>query len=411
MDQILDHRQIADEMEIFVLDAEVGAGLPLWLPNGSAIREALERYMKELEQKGGYQRVHSPHIAKAALYQRSGHLAKFGNEMFPPIELPSGEEKMYLRPMNCPHHHKIFAAKMRSYRDLPIRLAEYGQVYRFENSGALRGLSRVRSLCQNDAHIYVQPEKAFEEILKVLNLHEQVYRDLGLVDHHYRLSLHDPSQFHLYQGQKSDWRVAEDFLKKALQHLNLKFVEVAGEAAFYGPKIDVQMEMAGDREESVASLQLDICSAENFQLSYRDGAGNDVRPWVIHRAPLGSHERFVALLLEKFQGRLPLWLAPVQLAILPMPGAREEDNKRHAEHLADQARAVGARVSLDLSSGSLNKRMRFVRRFRPGFIVVVGEKECDSSEIVVRGRDSEKIISLKDWKCFFRESLAGPVQS
>ncbi len=396
MNQLLDHRQIADEMEIFVLDPEIGAGLPMWLPNGAAVRDALESYMRQLEHEEGYQRVYSPHIAKASLYERSGHLAQFSDEMFPPMDLVSGQEQMYLRPMNCPHHHKIFAAKARSYRDLPLRLAEYGQVYRFENSGALRGLSRVRSLCQNDAHLYCEPEQAAAEIRRVLNLHQRVYRDLRLSGYHFRLSLRNPDQPTNYQGSRADWQRAESLLRETLGLLGLPFVEALGEATFYGPKIDVQMPMLDSREESIASVQLDISSADNFDLVFRNREGKDVRPWIIHRAPLGSHERFIAMLLEKSQGQLPPWLAPVQVMILPLLGAGDE-NLTYAENLATQARQLGLRVQVDKSSGSLNKRLLFMRRLRPCFHVIVGDKERVSSKLLLKGRSGQAEIAGANW--------------
>lgn len=327
-----DHRQLADEMEIFFLNEEIGAGLPVWLPNGVAIRDSLEAFIKNLEHKGGYQRVVSPHLGKSSLYERSGHLRAFDENMYPPLKGIDENNEYYLRPMNCPHHHKVFSSSLRSYRQLPLRIAEYGQVYRFENSGSLKGLSRVGGLCQNDAHIYIDPKGAREEILSVLDLHEHCYRILGLKGYRYRLSKCDPDRPSGFDGKPEHWQEAEEILKQCLLEKNLPFFEAIGEAAFYGPKIDVQMKMNNGIEESIASVQLDFNSAEKFDLGFISGSGESQRPWIVHRAPLGSHERFVALLLEYFDGVLPGWLSPVQIYILPVG----DEALAHANQLSEK---------------------------------------------------------------------------
>jgi threonyl-tRNA synthetase len=278
--------------------------------------------------------------------------------------------------MNCPHHHLIFASRPRSYRALPLRLAEYGQIYRHENSGSLHGLSRVRGLCQNDAHIYVDKEDAEEEIVRVLRLHEHCYRALGLSGYRYRLSKHDPGSLASHEGAADQWQASEAILRRALVRLVLPFFEAEGEAAFYGPKIDVQMRI-GKKEESIASVQLDFLSAARFDLSFMGRAGEKRRPWVIHRAPLGSHERFVAMLLEHFQGRLPAWLCPVQLFVLPL----SEELLPSAKELVDELVAAGLRAKLDESNGSLAKRIRAAHRLRPFALLVLGPKEAESGRL------------------------------
>lgn len=389
----LDHRQLAGEMDIFIIDEKIGAGLPVWLPNGMAIRDSLESFIKELERKAGYQRVASPHVAKSGLYEMSGHLKKFKDDMFPAMKWPEDQSEYYLRPMNCPHHHQIFASALRSYRQLPLRLAEYGQVYRFENSGSLKGLSRVRGLCQNDAHIYVSKDQAQEEIESVLKLHEHCYQVLGLEGYRYRLSKHSPGNLDEFDGPKDLWLQSEEILKQALVKLDLPFFEADGEAAFYGPKIDVQMKMQSGQEESIASVQLDFMSPERFDLSFINSSGQNERPWIVHRAPLGSHERFVAMLLEYYQGQLPGWLAPIQVDLIPV----SDREKVFAHQLRDELREQGIRVVVDESEGSLSKRILFAHQLRPFSKIVIGPKELSSGEVQLQLRDenlNSKISNL-----------------
>lgn len=327
-----DHRQLADEMEIFFLNEQIGAGLPVWLPNGVAIREALEKFIKRQERILGYQYVVSPNLARGLLFEMSGHLRAFGANMFPPMRWPDEPVDYYLRPMNCPYHHKIFESSLRSFRDLPLRIAEYGQIYRYENSGSLRGLIRARCACQNDAHIYLAPADAKNEISQVIDLHEHCYSALGLKGYRYRLSKHDPKRSNDYDGSFEDWLRCEDILRQVLIEKGLPFFEAEGEAAFYGPKIDVQMKVGPVEEESVASIQLDFNSAGKFNLRFVSQAGAFQQPWIIHRAPLGSHERFVALLLEYYDGKLPGWLSPIQLYLIPV----DSEGQRISEQLAQE---------------------------------------------------------------------------
>lgn len=385
-----DHRQLADEMEIFFLNESIGQGLPVWLPNGVVIRDELEAFIKRLEFEAGYERVASPHLGKEDLYMKSGHLKFFKEAMYPPLR--DENANFYLKPMNCPHHHEIFRQGLRSYRQLPLRLAEYGQVYRYEPSGSLRGLARVRGLCQNDAHIYLASSDAADEVDRVLAMHELCYKKLGLAGYRYRLSLSDPARPQDFSGQAEDWRRAEDILRQALNRAGLEFYEAIGEAAFYGPKIDVQMAMKLGHEESIASLQLDFVSGENFDLHFIGHDGQSRRPWIIHRAPLGSHERFVALLLEYFDGQLPGWLAPIQVMLIPV----SEDQREYCLKLAFDLRLEGIRARVDESQGSLAKRLRFAHKLRPFSKIVVGGMEISSGELKVQLRESEL-------KCRFRE--------
>ncbi len=388
----LDHRQLADEMEIFFIDEQIGAGLPVWLPNGVFIREALEKFIKFHEASQGYQRVVSPHIAKSNLYESSGHLQSFQGNMYPAMSWPDQKESYYLRPMNCPHHHKVFAAFPRSYRDLPLRLAENGQVYRYENSGSLRGLTRARSLCQNDAHIYVAPSESLSEIEKVLDLHEFCYRALGLSGYRYRLSKQDPKRPLDFHGDRDRWIQCEEILRQALINKKLPFFEAEGEAAFYGPKIDVQMKIGPLSEESIASVQLDFNSGAKFDLKFVASSGEVAQPWIIHRAPLGSHERFVSLLLEYYDGQLPGWLCPIQLYIIPMG----EQASERAEMLRQSLLQDEVRVSVDKHQGSLSKRLLFAHKLRPFAVLVLGQKEMESGEVKIQFRESQQVCSLVD---------------
>lgn len=399
-----DHRQLADEMEIYFFDDQIGAGLPVWLPNGVAIRDELESFVKSLEKKAGYQRVVSPHLAKGELYQQSGHLRAFNENMYPPIKWPEDNSDYYLKPMNCPHHHKVFSCSPRSYRQLPLRIAEYGQVYRYENSGSLKGLSRVRGLCQNDAHIYIDPGDAMSEIGNVLDLHEHCYSILGLKGYRYRLSLHDPSRKIDFDGPSHLWIQCEEILRASLIKKGLPFFEAVGEAAFYGPKVDVQMKMGAEDEESIASIQLDFNSGEKFDLSYVASSGQNQKPWVIHRAPLGSHERFVALLLEYFDGQLPGWLSPVQIYLLPV----NEDQQSYARQLSEELAANNIRSVVDQNAGSLSKRILFAHKLRPFAKVVIGPKEVDSGQFVLEKRDEKVGVKSADLVSRLKEMIARP---
>jgi len=376
-----DHRQIAGEMELYFFDEQIGSGLPVWLPRGVAIREELENFLRDCERRRGYLRVQSPHLARSELYEKSGHLACFRNNMFPPMRDPESQAELFLRPMNCPHHHRVFAAAPRSYRQLPLRFAEFGQVYRRENSGSLHGLSRVRGLCQNDAHIYAARSQVPSELEAVLRLQEHCCQALGLSGYRYRLSKHDPANF---EGDPLLWRHCEELLREALEKLGLPYFEASSEAAFYGPKIDLQISLAG-REESVASVQLDFQAASRFGLAFVNKKGEEEEPWVIHRAPIGSVERMVALLLERFKGRLPAWLAPVQLFVIPVG----EAHAPFAEAAARELIQLGIRAEVDASVGSLAKRIRHAHRLRPLAKLIVGDREIGGGELKLQLREEE----------------------
>lgn len=397
----LDHRQLADEMEIFFLNEQIGAGLPVWLPNGVAIRDALEEYIKKLENLGGYDRVCSPHIAKKDLYEKSGHLKAYKENMFPSMNWPDENSEYYLRPMNCPHHHKVFSNKLRSYRNLPLRLAEYGQVYRFENSGSLKGLIRARSLCQNDSHIYLDPAEASQEISSVLSLHLKCYKDLGLSGYSFRLSKCDPQRMSEFDGDLQQWLICENVLRECLLQAGLEFNESVGDAAFYGPKIDIQMPMANSSEESVASIQLDFNSAEKFELEFINASGEAIAPWIIHRAPLGSHERFVAMLLEFYQGQLPAWLSPIQLYVIPINEAQIE----FAKKLQSELKKSNIRVAVDEASGSLSKRIALAHRLRPFAKLVIGQKEVESGLAKIEFRNESHSLELKKLAEYLNEKF------
>ena len=312
-----DHRKIGKQMKIFTFDDEVGPGLPLWLPNGSVIIEQIEQLAKETEEDAGYDRVKTPHITKGSLYEKSGHLSHYKESMFPAMDIDGNE--YYLKPMNCPHHHKIFASSPRTYKELPLRLAEYGTCYRYEKSGQLFGLMRVRSMQMNDAHIYCTEEQFKQEFLEVCKMYLKYFEIFGIEKYEMRLSLHDPDKLgEKYVDEPELWVKTENLVRESLQDGKLNYVEIPGEAAFYGPKIDVQVWSAIGREFTLATNQVDFAVPAKFNLTYIDNKNEDKTPLCIHRAPLGTHERFIGFLIEHFAGNFPLWLAPVQTAIIPI---------------------------------------------------------------------------------------------
>ncbi len=387
----VDHRSLAEEMELYFFDEQIGGGLSVWLPNGMIIREELEKFIKEKEFREGYQRVSSPPLGRSSLYEKSGHLKFYKNDMYPPLSME--HQDFYLRPMNCPHHHLVFGVRPRSYRELPFRIAEYGQVFRQEPSGSLHGLRRVRGLCQNDGHIYVEPSKSKEEIKRVLDLHLESYRDLGVSGFQFRLSKHDPASSE-FEGQKELWILCENILRECLVEKNLEFYEEAGEAAFYGPKIDIQMRFYSNdkpKVESMSSIQLDFLSAERFSLKYKNAEGQLKAPYIIHRAPLGSHERFVAMLLEYFDGLLPYFLCPVQLQIYPLSELALEKSLQFKNDLIKK----GIRVHVDEKLGSsLSKRMVLGNKVRPFSMLVLGERELKEMSAQLMLRHEEVALPL-----------------
>ena len=392
-----DHKKLGSELEIFTFDDDIGRGLPLWLPNGTVVRDELEKLMRELEFEAGFQRVSTPHIAKQELYYRTGHLPYYAVHMFPFMPVPTAGEEgdVYcLRPMNCPHHHKIFASRKRSYRELPLRLAEYGQLYRYEDSGAVSGLLRVRGMTMNDGHIYCTREQVVAECLASIAMHRDVYDVLGLSSFRVRLSLRGAGAD--AQGKFVDnpaaWDWAERTLREILVESGLPFDEGPGEAAFYGPKIDFQFRSVTGREETASTLQLDFAMPERLDLRYVGADGADHRPYVLHRAPLGTHERFVALLLEHFAGAFPTWLAPVQARIVPVSDRFTE----YGERVLVELRKKKVRAELDASSDALSKKIRQATLRKIPNVVVIGEREASAAAVTLRrhGRKDQRTMPL-----------------
>ena len=376
-----DHRKIGKEMKIFTFDDEVGAGLPLWLPNGSVIIEELENLAKETEDKAGYDRVRTPHITKGSLYEKSGHLSHYRESMFPAMDIDGNE--YFLKPMNCPHHHKIFASLPRTYKELPIRLAEYGTCYRYEKSGQLFGLMRVRSMQMNDAHIYCSEEQFKEEFLSVCKMYLKYFEIFGIDKYEMRLSLHDPKKLgEKYVDEPELWLKTETLVREALEDGKLNFVEIPGEAAFYGPKIDVQVWSAIGREFTLATNQVDFAVPSRFDLTYTDNQNKPQTPLCIHRAPLGTHERFIGFLIEHFAGNFPLWLSPVQMSIIPV----SEKFNDYANKVYHKLKDNGIRVNLDTRNEKMGAKIRNAELSKIPIMIILGEKEVESNSISVRRR-------------------------
>ena len=374
-----DHRKLGKELGIYTMDDDVGPGLPLWLPNGTIIIEELERLAKETESAAGYKRVVTPHIAKESMYLTSGHLPYYADSMFPPMEMDG--EKYYLKAMNCPHHHKIFDAEPKSYRELPFRIAEYGTCYRYEQSGELFGLMRVRCLHMNDAHIYCSKEQFFEEFKAVNDMYLKYFGIFGIDKYVMRLSLHDPEKLgQKYVNEPSLWLETEAMVRKVLIDTNTPFVEVQDEAAFYGPKIDVQIWSAIGREFTLATNQVDFNSGIKFKLSYTNRDNHAEVPLIIHRAPLGTHERFIGFLLEHYAGKFPLWLAPVQVKVLPI----SDKFLGYAQQVQQQLNIAGIRAETDDRGEKIGKKIRDTELLKIPYMLVVGEKEMSEEKVSVR---------------------------
>lgn len=374
-----DHRKLGKELGIFTMDDDVGAGLPLWLPNGTIIIEELEKLAKQTEEAAGYKRVVTPHIAKESMYLTSGHLPYYADSMFPPMELDG--TKYYLKAMNCPHHHKIFDAEPKSYKDLPFRIAEYGTCYRYEQSGELFGLMRVRCLHMNDAHIYCNREQFADEFRAVNDMYLKYFKIFGIDKYVMRLSLHEPSKLGAkYVNEPELWKQTEAMVREALIESNIPFVEVHDEAAFYGPKIDVQIWSAIGREFTLATNQVDFNSGNKFKLSYVNQHNAPEVPLIIHRAPLGTHERFIGFLLEHYAGKFPVWLAPQQVKILPI----SDKFMDYAKEVESALKAAGVRVEIDDRNEKIGKKIRDTELSRVPYMLVVGEKEATERKLSVR---------------------------
>ncbi|MFM7639740.1 MAG: threonine--tRNA ligase [Bacteroidota bacterium] len=374
-----DHRKLGKELEIYTFDDDVGPGLPLWLPNGGIIIEALEAYAKKTENEAGYQRVKSPHIAKESMYLKSGHLPYYADSMFPPMEIDG--EKYYLKAMNCPHHHKIFKALPHTYKELPLRFAEYGTCYRYEQSGELFGLMRVRSLQMNDAHIYCTEEQFEEEFKGVNALYLKYFEKFGIDKYVMRFSKHNPEKLgQKYIDMPELWEKTENMVRKVLQSMGVSYVEVEDEAAFYGPKIDIQVWSAIGREFTLATNQVDFAQAERFDLSYINEKNEKERPIIIHRAPLSTHERFIGFLLEHYAGNFPTWLAPKQVVVLPISDKYIE----YAEGVVNFLKKHDIRASLDTRAEKAGKKIRDAEIAKIPYMLIVGEKEANEQHVSVR---------------------------
>jgi threonyl-tRNA synthetase len=401
-----DHRKIGKDMGIFCFDDDVGQGLPLWMPNGTIIIEELEKLAKETEEDAGYKRVVTPHIAKESMYLTSGHLPYYQDSMFPPMELDG--TKYYLKAMNCPHHHKIFDAEPRSYKELPLRLAEYGTCYRYEQSGELFGLMRVRCLHMNDAHIYCTKEQFEQEFRAVNDMYVKYFNIFGIDKYVMRLSLHDPAKLgQKYINEPELWQETEAMVRSVLINSNIPFVEVQDEAAFYGPKIDVQIWSAIGREFTLATNQVDFAQGKRFSLSYNSAENKPEIPLIIHRAPLGTHERFIGFLLEHYAGKFPLWLAPLQVKILPISDKFME----YSQHIAKQLKLNGIRVEIDDRSEKIGKKIRDTELARVPYMLVVGEKEMNENAVSLRiqGQGDQGSVPLSELVTRMREAIMNRV--
>lgn len=389
--KLRDHRKLGRELELYFIDEMVGKGLVMWLPNGTILRDQIEKLAREKEEAAGYQRVVTPHIAREELFTTSGHLPYYKDSMFPPMEMDDGV--YYLKGMNCPHHHRIFQHSSRSYRELPLRLAEYGMCYRNELSGTLAGLLRVRGMAMNDAHIYCTREQIKDEFSAVIRMTQEYFAIFGLKDYWFRLSKWDPQHTDKYIDQPENWKYSQQVLREVLVDLGVEFVEADDEAAFYGPKVDVQFKSVIGREETMSTIQLDFAARERFGLDYIDRNGEkngDV--FVIHRAPLSVHERFLAFIIEHFAGAFPTWLAPVQVTVLPIT----DEQQQYAQSVVDQLKAAGVRVTIDDRSERLQAKIRNAQLKKIPYMLVVGKNEAEAGTVAVRKRagGEQEVVSV-----------------
>ena len=398
-----DHRKVGKDLEIFLFDEEVGPGLPLFPPNGGVMIEEIEKLAKEMEDKAGYLRVVTPNLAKEDLFLHSGHLPYYAESMYPPMELEG--VKYYVKPMNCPMHHKIFGSKPRSYRDLPIRLAEYGTDYRYEKSGELFGLMRVRSLHMNDAHMYVSEDQFEEEFLGVIDLYLKYFKLFGIEKYVMRLSLHSKEGLgKKYVDNERLWLKTEEMVRNAMRHGNVPFVEAEDEAAFYGPKIDVQVWSVIGREFSLATNQVDFAQPARFDLKFINKQGVEEVPLCIHRAPLSTHERLLGFLIEHYAGNFPVWLSPEQVRVIPIT----DDQNEYAQGIVKQLRESGVRVSADISAQRMNAKIRAAQMMKVPYMLVVGENEQKAGLVSLRIRDGsqQNNIPLSEFESRVKDRIA-----
>ncbi|MDB5254532.1 MAG: threonyl-tRNA synthetase [Parcubacteria group bacterium] len=396
-----DHRKLGEQMDLFHFDEAIGKGLPIWLPKGNIIKEELENWAKETELKWGYQRVTTPIITKENLFYTSGHLPLYADSMYAPLVIEG--ENYYIKPMNCPFHHKTFAARPKSYRDLPVRFAEYGWCHRYEDSGSLFGLMRVRGMQMNDAHIYVQKENAVEEFVNVIKLHEYYYKILGIENYSMELALRDPKKMDKYHGNEEDWKDAERMTIEAMEKSGVPYTIVHEGAAFYGPKMDFQIHSSIGRAFTASTNQLDLFMGRQFGLEYTDKDGQKKTPAVIHRAPLGTHERFIGFLIEHFGGNFPLWLSPVQVKVLPIGESQEAYAKEITQKLLEE----NIRVELDISNESLGKKIRNAKTEKIPYMLVLGDKEVSDKTVTLESRDNGNLgaLSIEDLISKLKEEI------
>lgn len=397
-----DHRKLGKELGIFTMDDNVGPGLVLWMPNGTVIIEELEKLAKETENAAGYKRVVTPHIAKESMYLTSGHLPYYADSMFPPMEMDG--EKYYLKAMNCPHHHKIFDAEQKSYKDLPYRIAEYGTCYRYEQSGELFGLMRVRCLHMNDAHIYCSKEQFAQEFKAVNDMYLKYFKIFGIDKYVMRLSLHDPEKLgQKYVNEPELWLETEDLVRKVLIETGVPFVEVKGEGAFYGPKIDVQIWSAIGKEFTLATNQVDFAQSRSFKLSFTNQNNQPEIPLIIHRAPLGTHERFIGFLLEHYAGKFPAWLAPLQVKILPI----SDKFMDYANTILQKLKNADIRVEIDDRNEKIGKKIRDTELARVPYMLVIGEKEMNEGAAAIRrqGKGDLGVKSIDEFIAAIKEEI------
>ncbi|TFB24991.1 threonine--tRNA ligase [Filobacillus milosensis] len=387
-----DHRKLGKELDIFTVSQKVGQGLPLWLPKGATIRRTIERYIVDLETRLGYDHVYTPVLGSVDLYKTSGHWDHYQEDMFPKMEMDN--EDLVLRPMNCPHHMMVYKNELHSYRNLPVRIAELGQMHRYEMSGALAGLQRVRGMTLNDAHIFARPDQLKDEFIRVVELIQNVYKDFGINDYYFRLSYRDPEDKEKYVDNDEMWNNAEALLKETMDEMDVEFVEAKGEAAFYGPKLDVQVKTALGKDETLSTVQLDFHLPERFDLTYIGEDGKEHRPVVIHRGVVSTMERFVAFLIEEYKGAFPTWLAPVQAKIIPVS---LDAHMEYAKKVEDRLRREGIRVELDTRDEKLGYKIRESQTQKVPYSLVLGDKEMNDEAVNARkyGEQDSETVGLE----------------
>lgn len=391
-----DHRKLGKELEIFMVNKDIGAGFPFWLPKGATIRRIIERYIVDKELKYDYNHVYTPIMANVNLYKTSGHWQHYKDSMFPPMDLGDGE-MLVLRPMNCPHHMEIYKNSVHSYKEFPIRIAELGMMHRYEKSGTLSGLQRVREMTLNDAHIFVRPDQIKDEFKKVLNLMLEVYKDFNITDYKFRLSYRDPENKKKYYDDDDMWEKAQNMLKNAMDEMQLEYFEATGEAAFYGPKLDVQVKTAMGLEETLSTIQLDFLLPERFNLTYVGEDGQNIhRPVVIHRGIISTMERFTSYLIEEYKGVFPIWLSPEQVSILPI----SEKFNEYAYKIKDELSNNGIRVFVDDRAEKIGLKIREAQLKKIPYSIIIGQKEAETGTVSVRKRyEGDKgTVSIDDFK-------------